>query len=488
MRSACAGTASALRPVILDVKYYSRRGKLRMVKMNDIQYLLILFMFSAGNISQVNKVNGETKIDHSVLLGELLANHDNRIRPNLHGPPVVVLCGLYIRSFDSISETTMDYTLTTYFRHQWNDPRLMYDATGFINMNGDIINSLWIPDLYFENAKQTEIHSTTKDNLFLRVYPNGDVYFSIRLGLILTCNMHLERFPMDQQRCKIEVETYSYTTQDMKLLWFEESPLQIDSEVVLPQYKIASLEYYEITRPYTTGNYSHLIAEFILQRELGFYMLQAYIPSILLVILSWVSLWMEPGAAPARVALGITTVLALVTQGTWMRSQLPKVAYATAIDIWMVTCQVFVFAALLEFAIVYYLNSLQKIINNMQPKPTHRLTPSNGVHVYPTRGPRYAVPTNPSCKQWITRSSSLGNVTQHTLNQEPSLRRSGNIRELEGRNDSSAMADAAVEKLPKQYGEMAAKSDRYSRILFPIMFLVFNAFYWYKFLILPGNH
>nr|XP_006825489.1 PREDICTED: glycine receptor subunit alpha-3-like [Saccoglossus kowalevskii] len=247
------------------------------------------FLFLVYAVAQCyNSVEESTKIDHTELLAALLADHDIRIRPNVHG---------------------RDYSITTYFRQHWNDPRLQFNATGFINMNGNIMDAIWVPDLYFENAKDTAVHTTTKDNLFLRIYPNGDVFYSVRLGLKLTCHMHLSRFPMDRQQCKIEVETYSYTTTDMKLQWFDTSPLQIDPEGT-----------------------TRIFAKIKLKRELGFYILQAYVPSILLVILSWFSLWMEPSAAPARVALGITTVLALVTQGTWMRSQLPKVAYATDRD------------------------------------------------------------------------------------------------------------------------------------------------------------
>ena len=34
-----------------------------------------------------------------------------------------------------------------------------------------------------------------------------------------------------------------------------------------------------------------------------------YVPSLLIVVLSWVSFWINIEAAPARTALGITTVL-----------------------------------------------------------------------------------------------------------------------------------------------------------------------------------
>lgn len=54
----------------------------------------------------------------------------------------------------------------------------------------------------------------------------------------------------------------------------------------------------------TEGNYSSLIVTFHLQRESGFYVYDYFIPSILLVVVSWVSFWLEADALPGRVVLG----------------------------------------------------------------------------------------------------------------------------------------------------------------------------------------
>lgn len=81
-------------------------------------------------------------------------------------------------------------------------------------------------------------------------------------------------------------------------------------------------------------------------------MIQFYIPSILLVILSWVGFWISVDAVVARVSIGLLTVLTLTTQSTGSRDQLPRVSYIKAIDVWMSTCLVFAFASLIEFAIV----------------------------------------------------------------------------------------------------------------------------------------
>ncbi|KAK6012122.1 Neurotransmitter-gated ion-channel transmembrane region, partial [Ostertagia ostertagi] len=71
-------------------------------------------------------------------------------------------------------------------------------------------------------------------------------------------------------------------------------------------------------------------------------------------MLSWVSFWINHEATSARVALGITTVLTMTTISTGVRQSLPRISYVKSIDVYLVMCFVFVFAALLEYAAVNY--------------------------------------------------------------------------------------------------------------------------------------
>jgi anionic glutamate receptor len=78
-----------------------------------------------------------------------------------------------------------------------------------------------------------------------------------------------------------------------------------------------------------------------LKREFSYYMLTIYVPTCMLVIVSWFSFWIDPKVAgvwmgrwtgslqavPARVALGVTTLLTMSTKTASISSSLPPVAY-----------------------------------------------------------------------------------------------------------------------------------------------------------------
>lgn len=119
-----------------------------------------------------------------------------------------------------------------------------------------------------------------------------------------------------------------------------------------------SLIYYvlkrQITRPILCclGSFPCLSITFVLRRDIGFFIIQVYVPSMLIVILSWVSFWINIDASPARVSLGLLTVLTTTTMSGGARESLPRVSYIKAIDVWMIMCLLFVFASLIEYAIV----------------------------------------------------------------------------------------------------------------------------------------
>ena len=93
---------------------------------------------------------------------------------------------------------------------------------------------------------------------------------------------------------------------------------------------------------------------FWLRRRITYFLLQSYVPCTLITILSWVSFWINYEATAARVSLGITTVMTMTTIYTHVSSGMPKIPDLKALDVFMLACFVFVFMALLEYAVVNY--------------------------------------------------------------------------------------------------------------------------------------
>uniref|UniRef100_A0A8D1NA20 Glycine receptor alpha 1 n=1 Tax=Sus scrofa TaxID=9823 RepID=A0A8D1NA20_PIG len=298
----------------------------------------------------------------------------DKLMPNFKGPPVNVSCNIFINSFGSIAETTMDYRVNIFLRQQWNDPRLAYNEypDDSLDLDPSMLDSIWKPDLFFANEKGAHFHEITTDNKLLRISRNGNVLYSIRITLTLACPMDLKNFPMDVQTCIMQLESFGYTMNDLIFEWQEQGAVQVADGLTLPQFILKEekdLRY--CTKHYNTGKFTCIEARFHLERQMGYYLIQMYIPSLLIVILSWISFWINMDAAPARVGLGITTVLTMTTQSSGSRASLPKVSYVKAIDIWMAVCLLFVFSALLEYAAVNFVSRQHKELLRFRRKRRH---------------------------------------------------------------------------------------------------------------------
>lgn len=73
-------------------------------------------------------------------------------------------------------------------------------------------NKIWKPDLFFSNEKEGHFHNIIMANVLLRIHPNGDVLYSIRISLTLACPMDLKYYPLDLQTCFIKMGSCKWIT------------------------------------------------------------------------------------------------------------------------------------------------------------------------------------------------------------------------------------------------------------------------------------
>ncbi|XP_078035607.1 glycine receptor alpha 1 isoform X3 [Augochlora pura] len=299
--------------------------------------------------------------------------YDARIRPsgeNATDGPAIVRVNLFVRSIATISDIKMEYSVQLTFREQWMDDRLQFDdAEGRLKyLTLTDASRVWMPDLFFSNEKEGHFHNIIMPNVYIRIFPHGSVLYSIRISLTLSCPMNLKLYPLDRQVCSLRMASYGWTTDDLVFLWKEGDPVQVVKNLHLPRFTLEKFLTDYCNSKTNTGEYSCLKVDLFFKREFSYYLIQIYIPCCMLVIVSWVSFWLDQSAVPARVSLGVTTLLTMATQTSGINASLPPVSYTKAIDIWTGVCLTFVFGALLEFALVNYASRSDMHSENMVKK------------------------------------------------------------------------------------------------------------------------
>ena len=161
------------------------------------------------------------------------------------------------------------------------------------------------------------------------------------------CPMDLQLFPLDSQTCHITVASYGWTADDVIYSWTvsEESPsggvfscaafyLQKPDPVTIPT-SIRNVGGFELARyadsrcdvETATGVYSCLSVDMQFKRQMSYYVVTIYVPTFMIVCVSWMSFWLDHKSAPARVALTITTLLAMATTTSSINASMPPVSY-----------------------------------------------------------------------------------------------------------------------------------------------------------------
>uniref|UniRef100_A0A4W5L122 Gamma-aminobutyric acid type A receptor subunit beta4 n=1 Tax=Hucho hucho TaxID=62062 RepID=A0A4W5L122_9TELE len=334
-----------------------------------------------------------------------------------------------------------------------------------------------------------------------------------RITTTAACMMDLRRYPLDEQNCTLEIESYGYTTDDIVFYWHggDNAVTGVD-KLELPQFSIVALRLVSREVRFTTGSYPRLSLSFRIKRNIGYFILQTYMPSILITILSWVSFWINYDASAARVALGVTTVLTMTTINTHLRETLPKIPYVKAIDIYLMGCFVFVFLALLEYAFVNYVffgrgPQQQKKIherlnktNNERPRYEEKrlreqvcifswllslaVDAYGNILLTTLEMNNEVMPSDVGSSVSDSRNSVMSFDSSGVQFRKPMAPRDGFSHHS---LDRSAMRSRANCRLRRRSSKLKLKIpnladvstiDKWSRVLFPIMFGFFNLIYW----------
>ncbi|CAL8142119.1 unnamed protein product [Orchesella dallaii] len=425
--------------------------------------------------------------DLTILDQLLKQGYDRRATPTNHlnnTTPTQVYLELFVRSFGSPSPLTMDYKVDLYLRQTWRDARLQHkDFKKPLDLNDpNLVKAIWKPEVYFPNAKEADFQFVTVPNVLVRINPDGKILYMLRLKVTFSCMMDLSKFPLDRQTCTMEVASFSKTVEELILEWKEKDPI-ITGNLGMSQFELTKIVASKCHESFQIGNYSCLVAEFHLYRLLGFHLVQSYLPTILMVVISWVSFWMDVNSVPGRVTLGITTLLTVSSKATNIQENIES-SYVKAIDVWMGTCTAFVFLALLEFTVVNYLWRKECCRKFRQAKAEH----SSCMEGLGNNADNLGLGRSPSGQSMLrekldnsldknhVETSFMQNSNPHFLSvvDQPVIPVEGiNVME-----PIAAYAGGVQAKAMPNYKERAKNIDETCRFLFPAAFTVFVIIYW----------
>uniref|UniRef100_A0A3Q3EE46 Gamma-aminobutyric acid type A receptor subunit rho3a n=1 Tax=Labrus bergylta TaxID=56723 RepID=A0A3Q3EE46_9LABR len=365
-----------------------------------------------------------------------IEDHDFAMRPGFGA------LALNVTFFD-VCDFFQDFTMTLYLRHYWQDDRLAFPSSSNKSRTFDarLVKKIWVPDVFFVHSKRSFIHDTTMENIMLRVFPDGNILYSVS--------------DHDHQN--------AYNENDLMLYWKNGNDSLRTDEIVLSQFFVEDFQpSFGLAFYSSTGWYNRLYINFILRRHIFFFMLQTYFPTMLMVMLSWVSFWIDRRAVPARVSLGITTVLTMSTIITGVSASMPQVSYVKAVDIYLWASFLFVFLSVIEYAAVNYFTTVEEMKKLKRIPESYDASQAMAFdgcfhdnEIDLASFPEVASTPNTE-RNTQARNSTVSAPTEGTR-----LRRKHPVKQ----NLSFIMSNSYM-------------IDSYSRVIFPMAYLLFNIIYW----------
>lgn len=502
--------------------------------------LLLSFIFTTTQLSSTASqaaeveedcppISNATNLQQTQLVQRLthVCRYDRLERPIEYGMngerlPVTVKARIYVYFLQNLNSDLLQFKMHALLQLSFNDSRLAYKE---LKRNDNIIGQkhlserLWLPHIFFANERDSSILGTDQKDVLTSISPEGHVVVSQRLQATLYCYMNFKKFPFDEQFCSTILESWMYNKTEMVLKWESYSPISFDPEMHLTEYNMQGFWYNEtivnsdginLRHGSFVGNYSSLSFTVHLSRETGFYLLDYFLPSMMIVAISWVSFWLQADQSPPRIMLGTSTMLSFITLSSSQTKTLPKVSYIKVSEIWFLGCTFFIFGSLVEFAFVNTIwrrkenvelkkvNSKYIVKASLTPRPTRRDINKNNLsrtrscssldNITSSTESVLKGNSNPGYNNYLTvhnlpiittecadtasvTSERNSNGTDHVVNIDKVGSFGMSDKEKEANPDHTTFTTMTPQ-------EIAMWIDRRSRFLFPVMFLAFNALYW----------
>jgi len=426
------------------------------------------------------------------------SRYDKRIKPPQQH--INVNISVLLLSLGSPSESSLTYEVEFLMHQKWTDYRLAHNHSNGENNALFALShqkQIWKPDIFL--VKHGSYKNINPNDVSMRVFSNGTVFYTMRRHLILNCEGDLPIFPFDSPMCDFNVESISNTRDKMTFQWVGPNAIEDGEETgsmaLSPAlrnhnaYLVHNETLYCDGSEEWRGDYSCLKVRLHFTRDKWFYYTTVFMPGMILVTSSFVTFWIEWNAEPARVTLGVTTMLNFFTTSNKFRSKLPVVSNLTAMNMWDGVCMFFIYASFIEFILVNYLARWVQDPEQQKKKKENAI-----LDKFLMANKAFEDKKHEMEATMVNLGDKVGsNITQGLTNLPVAGVISGNRRLDEEDIDAespvpSIKSTPPIEEKTSWYTLQSVKMiDNYSRTIFPTAYILFVLYFFIRYHAIEGE-
>jgi hypothetical protein len=267
-------------------------------------------------------------------------------RPSVWGEPTTVNILIYVIDVDGVNSADQNFSASVYYEARWNSPILRHKGPGPLLRR---TTEIWTPRLTIVNQQK----AWTSFPASVEISPDGDVVLRQKIWGWFSQPLDLRDFPLDRQTLKIHIIAVGLLESQVAL-----SPLVkeygrssgIAKQFSMPDFNVVSWK--AQPQPYVPFEgqvgLPGFVMEIDVERRTNYYFWKIIFPLCLIVIMSWIPRWIEPTQIGTNIGIATTSFLTLVAYLFAVGHLLPRVAYFTRMDQFILLSTLMVFISLLQ--------------------------------------------------------------------------------------------------------------------------------------------
>ena len=280
--------------------------------------------------------------------------------------PVPVRVSITLLKIVDIEEVKHSIDIQFAIDMEWYESRTTYNnlkKNSAMNvLTSEDIGSLWLPILTYTNTDQkdtTRLGLPNEWSTHIKVRREGsltrggkevvdevEVFHGDQNPLVMAqvytkrfqCQYDFQLYPFDTQTCTIRMDASADDLNIVKLVP-NKITMKESLDLTLFEVKSWSLEYID-----ASNKEEGVWMKMDLQRKVMNELMTTFLPSILLMIITFATTFFKLIWFEAALSVNLTTMLMMTTISIGKMQTLPTTAYIRMIDIWLVFCQLVPFA------------------------------------------------------------------------------------------------------------------------------------------------
>ena len=162
----------------------------------------------------------------------------------------------------------------------------------------------------------------------------------------------------------MEIQSFKYSVEKVQYLWhMAENPSNMVpsvEETSASGLQLKHIDCSEVNVTWRSMSFSRLRLQLSFKRSVELYIGEFYLPSTMMTIMSWITLWLDQESIAERIGIGVTIILTLHTSVASINGKVPQTSYQKAIDLYNGVCLTFVTLTIFENLLVVKMKRVQE--------------------------------------------------------------------------------------------------------------------------------